>query len=209
MSNAPQTGTPTTDPPADPPAPAGDPGQPSTPDSGRAFDDTYVAKLRQESAGYRNKLRDTEAQLAELRQAQMSDEERREARLTELATQNQALEAQVKAARLEAAVTAAAGRLDIVDPDAAVRLLDLTGVTYGDDGAPENIDTLLAGLLEARPYLRRPDPQPPVPQAGSPANPARPTPQGATLTRDDLARMTPEQVMAAEKGGQLDHLLGR
>lgn len=206
MSDAPQTGTPT---PTIDAAETSTSEPPPEPEVGKPFDDTYVAKLRQESAGYRNKLRDTEAQLAELRQAQMSDEERREARLTELTTQNQTLAEQVKAARLEAAVTAAAGRLDIVDPDAAVRLLDLTGVTYGDDGAPENIDTLLAGLLEARPYLRRPDPQPPVPQAGSPANPAKPTPQGATLTRDDLARMTPEQVMAAEKGGQLDHLLGR
>lgn len=205
MSDAPQTGTPT--PVINPTEPA-EPGPPES-EGGKAFDDTYVAKLRQESAGYRNKLRDTEAQLAELKKAQMSDEERREARLTELATQNQALEGQVKAARLEAAVSAAAGKLDIVDPDAAVRLLDLTGVTYGDDGAPENIDTLLAALLEARPYLRRPDPQPSVPQAGSPANPAKPTPQGAALTRDDLARMSPEQIMAAEKGGQLDHLLGR
>ena len=207
MSDAPQTGTPTPTIDTEAPATATDP--PAEPGVGKPFDDTYVAKLRQESAGYRNKLRDTEQQLAELRQAQMSDEERREARLTELASQNQALEGQVKAARLEAAVTAAAGRLDIVDPDAAVRLLDLTGVTYGEDGAPENIDTLLNGLLEARPYLRRPDPAPSVPQAGSPANPAKPTPQGATLTRDDLARLSPEQIMAAEKDGQLDHLLGR
>lgn len=208
MSDAPQTGThpATTD--TATPAPPAEPAA-AEPDSGKAFDDTYVAKLRQESAGYRNKLRDTEQQLAELKQSQMSEEERREARLAELTSRNQTLEDQVKAARLEAAVSAAAGRLDIVDPDAAVRLLDLTGVTYNDDGAPENIDTLLNGLLEARPYLRRPDPAPAVPQAGSPANPAKPTPQGTTLTRDDLARMSPEQIMAAEKNGQLDHLLGR
>lgn len=203
MTDAPQTGT-TIDPTSDTSPPAVEPDS-----GGKPFDDTYIAKLRQESAGYRNKLRDTEQQLAELRQSQMSEEERREARLAELTSRNQALEDQVKAARLEAAVVAAAGRLDIVDPDAAVRLLDLTGVTYSDDGAPENIDALLNGLLEARPYLRRPDPAPTVGQSASPANPAKAAPQGAALTRDDLARMSPEQIMAAEKNGQLDHLLGR
>lgn len=61
--------------------------------------------------------------------------------------------ASVKESRLAAAVIGAAAKKNIVDPDAALALLDRSTLTLDDAGTPTNVDEALTQLLEAKPYL--------------------------------------------------------
>lgn len=47
-----------------------------------------------------------------------------------------------------------AARMGIVDPDVAAKLLDWSEIEYGDNGSPTNVEDLLKGLLDAKPYLK-------------------------------------------------------
>lgn len=61
--------------------------------------------------------------------------------------------ASVKESKLSAAVIAAAAKKNIVDPDAALALLDRSTLTLDDAGKPTNADEVLDSLLKDKPYL--------------------------------------------------------
>lgn len=61
--------------------------------------------------------------------------------------------AAVKESKLAAAVIGAAAKKNIVDPDAALALLDRSTLTLDAAGTPTNVDEALTQLLEAKPYL--------------------------------------------------------
>lgn len=63
------------------------------------------------------------------------------------------LEAQLKQTRIENAVTLEAAKLGVVDPAAAVKLLDQSGISVGEDGAISGVAEALKALQEASPYL--------------------------------------------------------
>jgi hypothetical protein len=61
--------------------------------------------------------------------------------------------AQVKSYQLRLATVEAARRLGFRNPEIAHRLVSASDVEYATDGAPKNIDNLLAKIAESDPYL--------------------------------------------------------
>lgn len=104
---------------------------------------------------------------------------------------------------------AAKGRLS--DPDDALAFIATDEFEVTDDGDydTEAIEDAISDLLSRKPHLAA--------QASVPAPKFQPVDQGAAnkgahpgqLTRDDLKKMTAEQIMAAQKEGRLSKLTGR
>lgn len=63
------------------------------------------------------------------------------------------LEGQLKQTRIENAVTLEAAKLGVVDPIAAVKLLDQSGITVSDDGTISGVAEAVKALQTASPYL--------------------------------------------------------
>lgn len=128
-----------------------------------------LKKLRAEAAKYRKQARDYEAKAEQQRQAAMSEDERREARIAELEAERQAYAERMRTLAIESAVALRSNALGFVDADAAVKLIDADALEFSDDGTPDaaSVDLALRALLKAKPYLK-------AQQApGSPANPAK------------------------------------
>jgi hypothetical protein len=99
--------------------------------------------------------------------------------------------------------SAAKGKLSNV-ADALV-FIDVASIEVGEDGEvdTEALDTAIANLLIERPYLAAPD------QKRFQGNADQGTQKSGApkqLTRADLAGMSPEAIVAAEKNGQLANL---
>ena len=102
---------------------------------------------------------------------------------------------------------AATGRLR--DPSDAFRYLDLSDLSVSDDGETDNtaISAKITSLLEAKPYLA----------AQKQSGVITPPPSGSRdgdanagqLTREALRRMSPQEIVKAQKEGRLDGLLGK
>lgn len=107
-----------------------------------------IKKLRQEAANYRTKAKEGEAAKAELerlRQAEMTEQEKREARIKELEAQNAEAITKVK----QSTVRAMASELGFADPKDAAKLLD----SIPDD--EKELEDALKGLLKTKPYLAK------------------------------------------------------
>lgn len=151
------------------------------------FDAEYVRKLRAEAAEYRKRLRDLEQAVKKHEEAKLSETERLQRRLAELEAERATWQREVQERVLRYETMLAAGRLGVVDPEAAYRLLDLSLLEYDDDGRPTNLEAALRALLKDKPYLVG---QPHGP-SGSPTNPGRPR---TSLTLEDVKRMSPDEI---------------
>lgn len=158
------------------------------------FDAAYVESLRREAAANRVAAKKASDALEAMKAAQMTDAERAAARLKELEAAQTAWETERRALTTQAEVERQARKLGIVDEDAAARLIDTGQITYDDAGKPVNVEALLAELVRARPWLKAAD----QPQSTAPTSPtnAQRTNAGRTLTRADIAKMTPDQINA-------------
>jgi hypothetical protein len=117
------------------------------------FDAVYVKKLRAEAADYRRRLRELEARVKAEDDRKLTESERMARRVAELEREQTEYlaERQERVVRYE--VMLAASKLNIVDPDAAFRLIDLANLEFDEDGMPKNLDKALKELVKARPYL--------------------------------------------------------
>jgi len=190
------------EPPAAPPTPAPDeiaedtrPGlepdreDDKQPDKPNAID----RKLTKENASLRKRLREVEAVLKAREEAELSEQERQARRLAELEDKYSATEQRLRESALQLSVSSEAARLNVVDPDAAVKLIDTSTLEYDEDRNQwDGIDEALAALVEERPWLLRPV-TPAAPKETSPANPAR---RRTRLTREALAKMTDAEIAA-------------
>lgn len=187
------------------PTPSAPPAAPdatdSDPDAGakKALESERSARREAEKAAKR-----LESEIAELRKAQMTDQEKAlEDARTEARTE---VETRLRERLLSAEVRArVAGRS--VDPDLVATLVDRKSLKWdGDDVDVESLERQITRILEAKPYLAFSD------QPGTPAPPRVPTgprgnKQAGSLTRSDLHRMTPEDITAAFQRGELAHLM--
>jgi hypothetical protein len=117
-----------------------------------------IAKLRLEEKRAKDldkRVADYERRERDAAEAQLSESER-------LSTQLKRAEAELVMERQQSRdainryeVQAHAARLNIVDPDAAVKLLDWGQLEYDDDGRPSDVEAALKSLIEAKPYLVR------------------------------------------------------
>lgn len=162
--------------------------------------DNELRRARDESAKFRAELREAQAALKEAQnQLKAKDDEGKSEmqkamdRVAELEGRWQLADRNARTLRLQNEVMLQAQKLDIVDPDAAFRLLDTDNVEYDGD-RPANIADLLASLIEERPYLKA-QPQRTRTQAStSPTQPA--TQQTGKLTMDDIAAMSSAEINA-------------
>lgn len=121
--------------------------------------------------------------LQELEQAQLSEQERAQARLQELenklAQRDAAVaeaQAQMQRLRIEQAVQSAAVAANFRTPADALALIDITAVVLDDSGQPKGVAELVAKLAEERPYLVAE--QSATGRTPRPARPAGTTPKG-------------------------------
>lgn len=160
-----------------------------------------LARQKAQFADY-DALKEKAARFDELEKAQMSELERANARIAELERQNAEAALTVQDSRLRAAVTAEAAKRNVVDPDAALALLDRGAIEFDTEGVPTNIAQAMDSLLEQRPFLV-------AARGGTRGSADLGAREGGgpkQLTRDDLKTMTPKQIVEARKAGQLDAL---
>jgi hypothetical protein len=124
---APASGNPTTNPPA--------PVAPILTQEVKVYDAEYVRDLRTENASYRTKAKEWET------------------KATDLQTQVSTLQAQTQTAILRASVAVEATKLKIVDADAALALMDKSGIQYADDNTVSGVEDALKKLIETKTYL--------------------------------------------------------
>jgi hypothetical protein len=116
-------------------------------------------------------------------EAELSESDRLKRENERLAASLAAKDATIRERDTRHAVILAAQTLNVVDADAAYRLLDLGKVEYGEDGQPANVEPLLKTLLEAKPWLVKPETPAPT-QHGTNGVPATPKPaNGQAVTQ--------------------------
>lgn len=137
--------------------------------------------LDAERKARREAERSAKAEKDELERLRKEKQEREDAEKTELEKAQAEVERvkreaaekdeALKSERIRNSVILAASSLNIVDPDAAEKLLDKSAITFADDGKPENISELLNELIKSRPWLVKAkdggsDGPPPSPKPG-------------------------------------------
>lgn len=127
--------------------------------------------VRAEAAKYRKAAKDAEDARKAREEAELSDLERATRRAEDLEAQTTSMQQQIRSMALENAVTAKAVTMRIIDPHAALALMDHAGIEWDDAGRPDmgTVDAALTKLVEAKPYLVGKQ----TVSTGAPANPSR------------------------------------
>jgi len=115
-----------------------------------------VAVLQRELAEARREAAKHRTDLWKVTDAQLSESERLQRRVTELEQERQEAQARDRDRAIRLSALEAAARLGFRDPDLAVRLIDPSAVEVRDDGTPRNVERLLSEVLARSPYLARP-----------------------------------------------------
>jgi hypothetical protein len=118
--------------------------------------------VNSESAGRRKRLDELEsaeqarerAKLSEVEQA-TKDRDAAAAKLKDAEERATAMEKAHRESIIRYEVQLAALTMGIVDPDAAVKLMDWEKIVFADDGKPKNVDAVLKALVGAKPYLAK------------------------------------------------------
>ncbi len=157
----PATGTPGQEPTATPaapaagtPAPTGQEPASTTPPAGQeppAGTDPRVAAANAEAARYRREAREATARAEAAEAANLSDAERVQKERDDFKTSNDALAAENKALKVNAALTAAAQDVGLRITD-TVEILG-SKIELDADGNPIGVTEAVAKLLAERPYL--------------------------------------------------------
>ena len=108
------------------------------------------------------------------------------AQLAEAQKRETTLAAKLREQALALQVQAAAQKVGIVDAEVALALVR-SGIEFNDDGVPQGVEAALTALAQAKPFLKAQS------GGGSPTNPPR---AGATLTKEAISKMTPDQINA-------------
>lgn len=89
----------------------------------------------------------------EAKQAAKSELEKAQERIKALEQERDQVMAQAQQAMLAAEVARLSAKLGIVDPDAALALMDRSGIEF-KDGKVHGVEEALTDLLKAKPYLK-------------------------------------------------------
>jgi hypothetical protein len=106
-----------------------------------------------EAAALRKRLKEYEDAEEARKTAALSETERLQKERDDATKAAAAAQEQARAAFLRAEVATASVDLKIVDPEAALALMDHTKVTWSDDGKPEGVAEALTALAAVKPYL--------------------------------------------------------
>ena len=174
-------------------------GQAPTTASGQAPETTHsLAEVQAALQAARREAAAHRTENAALKKAQADAEAATLTEAQKVSRERDTLKAQLDSERLERQsainryeVQLQASKLGIVDPEAAVKLLDWESLEYADDGSPKGLEAALKKLLASKPYL-----------AGGQQAPAGSTTNGASnrsagqMTLADVRKMTPAQINA-------------
>lgn len=200
--------------PAPEPEPAAEP-EPEAAPAPEALGDAGKRALSEERKARKDaekQLKNAQTELATLREAQMTEQEKAvaDARREGETDATTRLQRQLFAA--EAKVAAAGKVADpslLSDPDVALKLLGFNEIPVTDGAIDaEAISEAIDGLVQVRPYLA-PAPAGATRPTGNPDNGARGNNGPPQLARDDLRTMTPEEITKARADGRLSQLLGK
>jgi hypothetical protein len=206
-------GDPTATPPADPPtpeptpsAPADPPADPPAPDPGdEPLGEPGKKALEAERArasALDKQLKAQAAELEELKKATMSDQEKA---LAEARSEGEKAADEKWRTQVGQAHVRAAAATSFASPDDAHLFID--EVPFTDDGQVDTValEAKLAAVLESKPYLAAGGgATPPTPPPGVPTGPRGGS--GPQLTKDDLKRMSSDEIAEAYRKGELSHL---
>ena len=132
-----------------------------------------------------SELKSRAAKADELEQANLTEAERLEARVSDAEKRATDAQGQVSSAMIASEVKVRATQMGIVDPDAAFLLLDKKNVAYNVTDGVSGVDDALAQLLEDKPYLRAGNRTPNInPETGQAAPPVR-----LTVDQREAARL--------------------
>ena len=121
-----------------------------------------------------SELKSRAAKADELEQANLTEAERLEVRVSDAEKRATDAQGQVSSAMIASEVKVRATQMGIVDPDAAFLLLDKKNVAYNVTDGVSGVDDALAQLLEDKPYLRAGNRSPNInPETGQAAPPVR------------------------------------
>ena len=150
------------------PIPAQSENSPAITQEVKVYDADYVKDLRTENANYRTRAKEAETKAANF-ETQISD-----------------LQTKLKQSALRASVAVEAGKLKIVDADAALVLMDKSGIEFSEDGSILGVEDALKKLIDEKKYLIGE-----LIQTTPQGNPAR---SEANFTKEQLVRMSPQEI---------------
>jgi hypothetical protein len=134
---------------------------PESPSQDRTFSQDDVNRIqaqtrrevRNQFSDY-NQLKDRAAKADELEQAQLSEQEKLEARAVEAERKAASAAEQISSAMIASEVKVRATQMGIIDPDAALLLVDRANVRYTDVDGVTGVEAALTQLVEDKPYLK-------------------------------------------------------
>jgi hypothetical protein len=109
-----------------------------------------LTAANREAAKFRRERNEANSELSRLREAELSDTEKEKKRADEAEQRLSAQMERVQNANLRVALSTHG---NIVDVDTAALLLRQQGVTFTEDGEPEQVDDAIKSLVEAKPWL--------------------------------------------------------
>jgi hypothetical protein len=161
----------------------------------------YDRRMAQLAAADR-KREEAEQKLKALQDAALSEEEKRKRDLEAATEQLKAKDDEIKGLKLERAFLKD-NTHEWHNPDAALKLVDLSNVAIGDDGKTTGLKEALEALAKTHPYLVKPKATEGETGAGAAAAPAGVTGvagQGSTSGQGNQARAGLEKRFPALKG---------
>lgn len=114
---------------------------------------SMLAQARQEAAQNRVAAREYEEYKANAEKAAMTELQKAQKSAGEFESRYNEAIVQLQQIRVERAIEKAAIAHNIIDADAAAKLIDWSKLEFDDAGMPTNADKLLKGLAESKPYL--------------------------------------------------------
>ena len=153
-------------------------------------------RLRSEGQALRKRLKAFEDAQAQAEAAKLTEQERLQKHAADLQSKYDADTAALTERIVRYEVERQASKLNIVDPDAAAKLIDWSSLEYDEDGTPTNAETLLKDLLKARPWLASTQQGKPAASSGGATNPSRSAAATTGLSWDIITKMTTEQYNA-------------
>jgi len=158
-----------------------------------------VARAKTEKPADYEELQAAAKKLAVIEEANKTELEKQTARADKAEADAKSADDRVRETTLRSAIIAEAAKRQVVDPDAAVALIDRTSLELDDTGNPTNIAKAMDALLKTKPYL-----------AGAAKGDAD---QGARsggadqLGREALESMSDAEITKATAEGRFNHLL--
>lgn len=150
--------------------------------------------IEKQSKAQAKELEAAQQRLKAIEDKDKSDAEKLASRVAELEAQQTTWQTERQELIVNGAIARLAGQLNLVDAEAASKLLDWSQIEYAEDGQPTNLEAALKALITAKPWLVAANGTPgQAPGATVPA-----TPKGAAGDRT----LSPEAAEAARKAAE-------